>query len=351
MATALKAAVIGTGGISKEHLNFLQKSERAHLVGVCDLSPAAANYACQRFGADSAYLDYRQMLEKAKPDVVHVLTPPQTHKSIATDCLEAGVHVICEKPIAPTYAEFKELWSISQNCERHIIEDQNYRFNEPILAIEQLVAAGTLGEVQEVEVRMSLDIRSNSPYGDANLPHPVHKLPAGVIHDFITHLSYLALPFLPDFERVSAAWSNHGGDSLFKYDDFDATIIGGSVHGRLRFSCYTQPDCFMVTVRGSKGYAETDLFQPYLRCVIPRSGGKQLTPLINQFVNGWEFMSASLINFRRKILQKTPYEGLQRLLDQTYQALIEGKPLPISFEDMERTSRLVEALLAEENRL
>lgn len=351
MATVLKSAVIGSGLISKEHLSFLDKSDRVRLVGVCDLSPAAAKYAAQRFHADSPYTDYRKMLDEAKPDVVHILTPPQTHKRIATDCLEAGAHAICEKPITPTYGEFKELWSIAQKHERHLIENHNYRFNEQILALDKLVEDGALGEVQEVEVRMALAIRDGGRYADENLPNPVHKLPAGVIHDFITHLCYLTLRFLPDFDRVDAAWSNHGGGNLFKYDDLDAIVISGSTHARIRFSCHTQPDCFAVTVRGSRGYAETDLFQPYLRCVVPRKGGKQLSPLINQFVNGFELMGASVTNFRRKIMQRSPYEGLHRLLQETYEALINGGKPPVSFEDIDRTSRLVEALIAEGNRI
>ncbi|HEY9887968.1 MAG TPA: Gfo/Idh/MocA family oxidoreductase, partial [Candidatus Obscuribacterales bacterium] len=102
MTTQLKAAVIGAGAISKEHLAFLSQSPQATLVGVCDLSAAAAKYGAQRYGAQGAYTDYKKMLAEAKPDVVHVLTPPNTHKMIATDCLQAGAHVLCEKPITST---------------------------------------------------------------------------------------------------------------------------------------------------------------------------------------------------------------------------------------------------------
>lgn len=351
MAIKLRSAVIGTGAISKEHLSFLEKSTYTDLVGVCDLSYVAARYAAQRFHAETQYTDYRKMLTEAKPDVVHILTPPQTHLQIATECLEAGAHVICEKPITLAYEDLKDLWSVAEAHNRYLIEDHNYRFNTPILEIERLVAEGLLGEVREVEVRMALDVRSGGPFADKNLPHPIHKLPAGVIHDLITHLCYLTLQFLPDYEHVAAAWNNHGGDDLFKYDDLDALVFGGPIHARIRFSCHTQPDCFAITVRGTKGYAETDLFQPYLRCVRPRQGGKQLSPLVNHFVGGWELMGASVKNFRRKIMQKTPYEGLHCLLDKTYEALINGKEPPITFEDMARTSRLVDALLMENNRI
>lgn len=260
--------------------------------------------------------------------------------------------MICEKPITLSYGDFETLWETAQRCDRHLIEDHNYRFNEPILAINQLIEDGSLGEIQEVEIRMALDVRNEGGrFADPNLPCPVHQLPAGVIHDVITHMAYLALQYLPSIDRVAAAWSNHGGGDLFKYDDLDAIAIGGSVHARLRFSSHTQPDCFSIIVRGTQGLAETDLFQPYLRCITPRSGGKQLSPLINQWVNGWELINASVSNFRRKVLQQTPYEGLHRLMAQTYSALSSGQAPPISFEDMARTSQLVEALLAQENRL
>ncbi|MEO1589836.1 MAG: Gfo/Idh/MocA family oxidoreductase [Cyanobacteria bacterium J06632_22] len=347
----LRAAVIGTGAISKEHLAFLRHSERAELVGVCDLSPAAARYAAEAFAASKAYTDYRQMLSQAQPDVVHILTPPQTHLPLATDCLEQGTHVVCEKPIALSTAEFEQLWAIAQRCDRTLIEDHNYRFNEPVLALQQLIAEGAIGPVQEVEVRMALDIRSGGRYADENLPNPVHRLPAGVVHDFVTHLSYLLLTFLPpgDFNRVSAAWSNHGGGDLFKYDDLDATVICGQAHGRLRFSSYTQPDCFSITVRGSRGTAEVDLFQPFLRYNGPHSLGKQLSPLVNHWQNGWSLMGASLRNFRNKVMQHTPYEGLHTLLDHTYKAIATGQTPPVTYADMARTCQLIDALLTPEN--
>ncbi|MBW4512716.1 MAG: Gfo/Idh/MocA family oxidoreductase [Scytonematopsis contorta HA4267-MV1] len=348
MATQLKSSVIGAGAISKEHLSFLAKSERTHLASVCDLSKAAAKYAAKRYGAESTYTNYRQMLDEVKPDVVHILTPPHTHKQIAKDCLEAGVHVFCEKPITPTYDEFQELWTCAQSRNRWLIENQNYCFNKKILAIQQLITDGILGEVQEVEVRVALPVRDGGIFADENLPSPIHKMPAGVIHDFITHLCSLVVRFIPDFERVNAVWSNHGGGNLFRYDDLDAIVISGSAHARIRFSCHTPPKAFEVRVRGSKGYAETDLFQPYLRCVLPRVG-ELLSPLINHFINGCDLVGASFTNFHNKIMQKTVYEGMYRLLDKTYEALIDGEAPPISFLEMERTNRLVNLLLSEVN--
>lgn len=351
MANQLRTGVIGTGAISKEHLSFLQTSGWTQLVGVCDLSPISARYAAERFEAKQAFTDYQQMLAEAKPDVVHVLTPPHTHKAIASACLEAGAHVICEKPITPTYEEFQQLYQLACDRNLHLIEDYNYLFNQPVLAINQLVTDGEIGEVQEVEVRIALDVRSGGRFSDANLPSPVHQLPAGVIHDMLTHMCYMVLQYLPRIDTLAAAWRNHGGGSLFKYDDLDALIIGDAVHARLRFSSHTQPECFELKVRGRQGYVETDLFQPYLRQVVPRSFGKQLSPLVNQLAGGTALAKASVQNFRNKIMQNTPYEGLHRFLDLTYQALALNQALPVGFELMDKTNRLIENLLLEKNRI
>jgi hypothetical protein len=106
-----------------------------------------------------------------------------------------------------------------------------------------------------------------------------------------------------------------------------------------------------VTVRGTKGYVETDLFQPHLRLIVPRKGGQQLSPLVNQFANGTHLMASSVRGFRNKIMQKTPYEGLQTFLGRTYAALREGREPPVTYEDMDKASRLVDALLVDVNRV
>jgi predicted dehydrogenase len=347
----LRAAVVGTGKISEEHLKFLSGNPDVELLAVCDLSPALAQYSARRFGAKRFFTDYAQMLAETSPNVVHVLTPASTHLMVTMDCLNAGAHVIVEKPAALNGADLEQLRKVANRCGKRVIEDHNYRFNRPILAIESAIAAGKLGEVRDVEIRMALNIRgAGGRYSDENLPNPSHKLPAGVIHEFITHLAYLMLRFVPEIEKVRAAWNNHGGGDIFKYDDLDALVFGEQAHGRIRFSCMTSPDTFTIIVRGSAGWAETDLFQPYLRLVTQRPGGK-LSPLVNHLINGCSMAGSSVVGFKDKVLQQTAYEGLQTFLSKTYSALRNGTEPPVSFSDTEHACRLVDALLDPGNRI
>ncbi len=364
----LRAAVVGSGAIAREHLSFLAGTSpirpsspvdgRLRLVGVCDLSPVTARYGADEYGADAAYTDLATMLDGAGPDVVHVLTPPATHSPIASACLRAGAHVLCEKPITTTSVELLELLDVAKEAGRHLMESQNYRFNRPVLALVDAIDRGELGTVREVEIRIALPVTDpDGRFADRNLPSPIHEMPAGVIHDVITHMVYLLLLLgrPVSFDRIAAAWSNHGDDPLFRWDDLDAVLIGrtagGPLHARLRFDAEASPDTFSIRVRGTDGWAETDLFQPYVRVVRPRAGGQQLSPILNHLAGGWRLLQAGTRNVGSKIMQQTPYEGLHRMLDLTYDAIAADRPLPVSTDDMVETSRLIDRLLDEKVRL
>ncbi len=346
----LNVAIIGTGQISELHLKFLKNFEPVHLHAICDLSPALSRHTASRFGIDNWFTDYRQMLKEANPHVVHILTPPQTHPGIIRDCLEADAHVIAEKPLTTTHKEFEALFALARRKNRLLIEDHNYLFNRPVQSLAQLASGNKLGEIKEVEVRMALDIRDpSSRYADPNFPHPSHRLPAGVIHEFITHLCYLALHFMPSnngkpFDRIHAEWNNYGANPIFKYDDLDALIFKQGVHARIRFCANQWPDCFSISVRGTKGTARTDLFQPYLQIEVPRRN-KQLAPNINQWKTGWHLIGQSGRNLMDKLRQRTSYEGLSIFLEKTYRSMLLETEPPISYENMRDVSLLIEELV------
>jgi predicted dehydrogenase len=350
----LTVGVVGTGGITKVHLGFLRDSPRARVVGVADLSEASASFAAERWGADRWFTSHSQMLAEVEPDVVHVLTPPWTHRSIVEDALQAGAHVICEKPLALTSEELAALQQLAERQGRWLLEDQNYRWNDPVLQLQDVVRSGRLGQVCEVDVRMALRLRDGGVFADRHLRSPAHDLPAGPIHDLLPHLVYLGLLFLPAAarpERVSAFWSNHGGDDgMWRWDDLDATVVAAGGHLRLRFSSATRPECFSVTVRGDLGEASIDLFQPYLSVSAPRPVGQQLTPIVNQVSNGVQLARSGVRNLKQKLLQHTPYHGLDRFLDLTYTALQTGGPPPLTYSDMHDTAQLIDTLLLEGNR-
>lgn len=348
----LRAAVVGAGRISNEHLAWLSTAPDVELVGVCDRSRAAAGWAAERFGT-TPFPDAAEMLEAVRPDVTHVLTPPATHVPLSTLALKAGSHVICEKPITATAAELRALLAVAEATGRVLTENHNYRFNPEVAGLVELRDDGRIGTLTEVEVRVALPVSDpSSHFGDPNLPNPIHDLPAGVIHDFATHFAYLLnhLASGVTWTEVLSTWNAHGGSAHVPVDDLDAILVGdrpeGPVHARLRFSAINGPDHFEITVRGTDGWAQCELFGGRRTEVRPRRMGAQLDPIANLVVGGASMFLDGPRTFKRKIMQQGPYAGLARYLEETYAALAAGLPVPVGPAEMLAASDLIDRLVA-----
>jgi predicted dehydrogenase len=110
--TKIKVGIIGCGGIAMgKHLPSLSKLHQVELAAFCDIDENKAQIANKKYGsADSVItLDYRNLLEDASIDVVHILTPNSSHAEITIAALEAGKHVMCENPMAITSADAKAM--------------------------------------------------------------------------------------------------------------------------------------------------------------------------------------------------------------------------------------------------
>jgi len=142
-----RAAVIGCGDVSVVHLQAIEKLAGAELVAVCDTDPRRAEAAAGRYGVP-AFADHRRLLAAVRPDVAHVCTPHDQHVPVAIDCLEAGVAVLVEKPVAHTVAEAERLIAAARARPRVKagICLQN-RYNTTSRAARALLGSGDLGAV------------------------------------------------------------------------------------------------------------------------------------------------------------------------------------------------------------
>lgn len=341
----LRAGIIGCGAIAYEHLPFVATSPLAELVGVCDRSPALAETARERFNAAAAYTDVGALLAECKPDIVHVLTPPQTHDAIVRQALAAGVHVICEKPMTGDADSTAALLAEAKKAGLVLVESRNLLFNDAVLELMRMSADGKLGDVIECDILLSLDFLAG-PFGDRNLSGPGVDLPGGAVHDFLPHLVYLFLA-LTGAEGKCAVYGslfNRSANPRVGFDFLDALVDFGPVRGRLRIATDVYPEAFRVILRGSKGTVETDLYNPYMRYDAAPNVGKR-APL-GQIANGRTLIGTGLANFRNKVMQHGTMHGLPRMLTAVYEAIGSGSPQPFSAAEMIATARLTDRLIA-----
>jgi predicted dehydrogenase len=140
------AAIIGCGDISTVHFGAISTLENVELVAVCDTDPGRLEAAAAAHGVPG-YADYLDMLEQVRPDVVHVCTPHHLHASVAADCLERGVNVIVEKPLAHTLEEGQRLIEVAERSPAKIAVCFQNRYNATSQAMRELLDGGTLGKV------------------------------------------------------------------------------------------------------------------------------------------------------------------------------------------------------------
>ena len=95
----MRSAIIGLGVIGNVHAQILT-ARGEEIVALCDIDPAVAEKAKEKWAEDAEiYTDYREMLEKVKPDVVHICTPHYLHADMVIDALGKNINTLCEKPL------------------------------------------------------------------------------------------------------------------------------------------------------------------------------------------------------------------------------------------------------------
>jgi len=149
--STLRIGIIGCGGIAHaKHLPALAKqTQLAEMTAFCDIVEERAAIAAKQFGTADAkiYTDYRQLLQNAEIDVVHVLTPNSSHAVITIEALEAGKHVMCEKPMAINSVEARKMLDAADRTGKKLTIAYQNRFREDALMLKEACNDGYLGDI------------------------------------------------------------------------------------------------------------------------------------------------------------------------------------------------------------
>lgn len=147
-----RVAVIGCGGRGKAHARGYKACPKTELVACADPDDGARAAFAAAFEVPGSYADYREMLERERPDLVSICTWTPLHKEMALAAVAAGVKAIhCEKPIAPTWGDSQELVSACQQAGVVITFCHQRRFEAPFVAARRLVQEGAIGRLVRIE--------------------------------------------------------------------------------------------------------------------------------------------------------------------------------------------------------
>ncbi|MGA9995583.1 MAG: Gfo/Idh/MocA family oxidoreductase [Pyrinomonadaceae bacterium] len=258
----IKAAIIGTGLIAgKKHIPaFLKHKNKVDLVALCDVNKEAAEKVASKFGIPKTYTDMAEMIEKEKPDLVDICTPPQTHVRLAVEAMRLGRNVLIEKPMALTVAECDEIVEAKEKYGVKVCVGHSDLFYYPFMEARELVAKGAIGEFRGMRIFLS----TPTNYMTSQEGHWAHKLPGGVIGESGPHIVYMTLAFINPVRRVSVDAMKIMDYPWSRYDDYRINLIGDKAVSSVTMSYTTDQWAARVDILGSKGILMLDLEGMYL---------------------------------------------------------------------------------------
>jgi predicted dehydrogenase len=144
--SSCRVAIIGVGASVGNHFTAIRAAgSRVELVAAVDVDEARLKAVCAEQGVPRWYTDAETMLAREKPDLVHVVTPPATHKSLIISSLNAGAWVFCEKPLCASLAEFDEITQAEAQTGRYVSTVFQWRFGSAAKHLKYLIQTGALG--------------------------------------------------------------------------------------------------------------------------------------------------------------------------------------------------------------
>jgi len=142
----LKAVAVGAGYFSHFQYEAWQRIPEVTVTAFCNRNPERAEQIVKKYGITQHYTEYREMLEKEKPDLVDIITPPPTHLEMCKIAAEMGIHIICQKPLAPSLNEAKQIVDYTSRPGIRFMVHENWRFQPWYREIKKLLDDGNIGD-------------------------------------------------------------------------------------------------------------------------------------------------------------------------------------------------------------
>lgn len=254
----LRAGIVGAGYITKElHLPVLKNLGNVEVTALCDRNVSLAKEVSSRFKIKHVFYDVADMLTKEKLDLVDICTPPKTHSFLAIQAMEAGCHVLVEKPMAVSVREANEMVDSSRKCGVKLCVVHQNMFNPAVMRARCLVEGGVIGKLLSVDVRTF-----ESKYSEMclNEKHWCHTLLGGVFCEILPHPIYLLQLFLKEANPVHVLSKKLGDIEWMTKDELMVSVEGKNGLGSLGISCNSLIHGDILDILGTEMALRADIW-------------------------------------------------------------------------------------------
>jgi len=353
----LRVAIVGCGKIADSHAEQIQRIKGCSIVGVCDREPLMARQLYERFTVEKHFSDLQQLLQEARPDVVHITTPPESHFSVAKLCLEAGCHVYVEKPFALYEADARAMIELAMAKQLKVTAGHDDQFSHVARRMRTLVTQGFLGGPPvHMESYYCYEL-GQSAYAMALLAdktHWVRRLPGKLLQNIISHgiariAEYLTTesPGIMTQAFTSPVLREMGETELI--DELRVVITEGEYRtAYFTFSSQMRPSLHQFRIYGPKNGIILDQDQETL---IELRGAKRKSYL-EKFVSPLSLakqycgsVCANLSAFVERDFHMKA--GMKYLIEAFYQSIVEDGPPPIPYREILLTARVMDSIFGQ----
>jgi predicted dehydrogenase len=353
----LKVAVVGCGKIADSHVLEIQRIKGCEIVAACDQEPLMARQLSERFRIKQYFGDLTELLRNARPDVVHVTTPPQSHFGIAKLCLESGCHVYVEKPFTLYENEAQELISRASEKQLKITVGHDDQFDHAARRMRALVQSGFLGgEPVHMESSYCYELGGGS-YATALLRdkrHWVRRLPGKLLQNVISHgIARIAehlkseSPHVMAYGFVSPFLKSKGESEII--DELRVIICEEErTTAYFTFSSQMRPSLHQFCIYGP----ENGLVLDHDQETLIKLRGSRFVSYAERFIPPVTTASQYLGNLTTnlKTFLRNDFHmksGMKYLIESFYRSIVEDTPVPIPYREILLTARIMDAIFAQ----
>lgn len=215
----IQFALIGCGRIAQRHAEHIHNNGK--LIAVCDTIKSKADELALKYNA-KAYYSIEDLLLHEKPDVVSICSPNGLHAEHSILSLNAGFHVLCEKPLAINVNDCGEMIKAAEKANKRLFAIKQNRFNPPVEAVKKAIEEGRLGKIYSVQ--LSCFWNRNEDYY-ANSWKGTKDLDGGTLYTQFSHFIDLLYWLIGDIKEAEAFIGNFAHQNIIEFEDTGAVII------------------------------------------------------------------------------------------------------------------------------
>lgn len=297
-----RGALIGCGFFSRNHLHAWQDVEGAEIVAVCDLDREKAEAIQRDFGISAVFTDAEKMLAETQLDFVDVATTPPSHRGLVELVSDQRLAVICQKPIADTYAEAKAMVEAADAAGVPFLIHENFRWQLAFVRIKAEIDAGRIGTPRfaRLSFRHGFDVYATQPY--------LATIERFVLMDLGIHLYDVVRHLMGEVDHLSCETASlrpgvAGEDSfasLLRHTSGAVSVVDCS------FAATVHPEPFPATLAWIEGEKGTLELTTDLRLHVHASGEKQVEsvdPAVPAWgARPWHTIQDSVIRFQAHVV-------------------------------------------------